>query len=189
MSRTFAYYDDWRNQVVTCECGWRGPLRQEDAEPYAALLQLSCPECDRSLAVVHYPSDEERLARANTLDGPERAELEERRRFLEETQRDALKHARQLPELEGDPLDLLWDFAQEGASAYTLIRLSDTVVWKEPAIFEGAERFEQVAAILKARYGTRLHDLRPSEESHAYLYGDELSAPDRVDRVRRSLRE
>lgn len=189
MSRTFSYFDEWQDVQLTCECGWSGPLRCEDVEPFRTLLEFSCPGCDTALAVVHFPSDEEARAHAADLTGPERAELEKRGRFLEETDLHALKRPDQLPELEGDVLVLHWDFVEQGESPQTVLRRGTTEVWREPAIFEGAERFEAVARILKRRYGARLYDLAPTQESILYLEGDALSASGVIARVREALRE
>ena len=62
-------------------------------------------------------------------------------------------------------------------------------MWRELALWEGIERFEEVAMILRARYGSRLHDLVPTEASHLYLYGDKLSARGAVEHIRKKLRE
>jgi hypothetical protein len=55
------------------------------------------------------------------------------------------------------------------------------VLWRELAYFEGYVRFAEVLALLRARYGTRLMELRrPTRESETYLYGDDLAAVRRV---------
>ena len=53
---------------------------------------------------------------------------------------------------------------------------------------EGVERFAEVLEILRQRYGARLVELRPTERSGLYLYGDRWSAPERVESLNRSLR-
>jgi len=151
-------------------------------------MEFCCPQCDGSLAIVHFPSDEQTRAHAGGLTGQEAEGLERRRRFLERFDRAALRDPAELPELDGDALELLWDFVSEDGASYTIVRLGDRVVWKEPAVYEGAERFEQVATILKQRYAERLRDLAPTRASHLYLYGDQLSAPEKVERIRRGLR-
>lgn len=55
------------------------------------------------------------------------------------------------------------------------------------AVYEGYERFEEVAHILKERYGAALRDLMPTATSASYLYGDSLTASDRIARFRRAL--
>jgi hypothetical protein len=43
-----------------------------------------------------------------------------------------------------------------------------------------------VAAILKEKYGARLLDLRPTERSLLYLWGDKLGAPAKIAEFRRT---
>ena len=42
--------------------------------------------------------------------------------------------------------------------------------------------------VLRKRYGSRLENLVPTPASELYLYGDRLSAPDRVQAARDALR-
>lgn len=75
----------------------------------------------------------------------------------------------------------------ESSNSRTVIRLGDRVLFSEPAVYEGYERFAEVARILKAKYGSHLIDLIPTEQGHLYLYGDRLRAPEFIDRTRREL--
>ncbi len=63
----------------------------------------------------------------------------------------------------------------------------DTIIFREPVIYEGYERFVEVARILRGRYGAALRDLVPTERSETYLYGDRLSAPQTVAEARRKI--
>lgn len=65
--------------------------------------------------------------------------------------------------------------------------MGDHVIFSEPAVYEGYERFDEVARILKSKYGSRLTDLVPTDESHLYLYGDRLGSPELVRSIRREL--
>ena len=49
-------------------------------------------------------------------------------------------------------------------------------------------RFEDVLLILQARYGKRLAELRPTDASLPWLYGDRLSARDTVERLNFEVR-
>lgn len=60
-------------------------------------------------------------------------------------------------------------------------------IWRELAWYEGYERFREVAVLLQRKYGRALRDLVPRDESELYLYGDELDAPSRVEKVRAEL--
>ena len=82
-----------------------------------------------------------------------------------------LSEASQLPEIESPSFILHWDFVHAGFDSETLIKHGDTIIFREVVIFEGYERFIEVAEILRARYGTALHDLVPTDRSLTYLYG------------------
>jgi hypothetical protein len=69
----------------------------------------------------------------------------------------------------------------------TVICYKESVIFSEPAIYEGFDRFAEVARILKSKYGSRLKDLVPTEASGTYLYGDTFRAFSVVDRVRAEL--
>jgi hypothetical protein len=186
-ARRFSYFDAWRHAELPCDCGWRGPLRPEQAEPYESLLEFSCPNCDACLAIVTYPTDVEMLENLDELPAPERAGVLKRQQFMEEAGRLALQRPEQLPDLDGDTLELSWDFVTDDEIRYTVIRHAGTVVWRELAVWEGIDRFEDIAAMLKARYGERLRDLIPTKASEPYLYGDKLAGPDTVEGIRKTL--
>lgn len=61
------------------------------------------------------------------------------------------------------------------------------LLWREPALYEGYKRFDEVAQILKAKYRERLRDLVPTSKSELYLYGDDLFASSFVEEVRTKL--
>jgi hypothetical protein len=65
----------------------------------------------------------------------------------------------------------LWDFTSE-QDHHTVIRLGEQQIWIEPALFGARERFAEVEALLKVRYGDRFAGLRPTERSEIWLYGD-----------------
>lgn len=50
------------------------------------------------------------------------------------------------------------------------------------------ERFFKVLEILLGKSGPRMHDLVPTRASWLYLYGDSMSASDKVDAVRAAAR-
>ena len=61
------------------------------------------------------------------------------------------------------------------------------MIFSEPARWEEYERYEEVAEILKLKYGHRIKDLLPTLESEYYLCGDDGKSYDFVDRVRLRL--
>ncbi|HEY9620691.1 MAG TPA: hypothetical protein V6C78_09995 [Crinalium sp.] len=89
----------------------------------------------------------------------------------------------QLPDLEGEMLHLEWDQIE----ADSIIRHRDSIVWEEKTGWEVYDRFEEIAAILKQKYGKRLTDLVPTTRSFYALYGDSTRAALRVSVVRQAL--
>ena len=70
---------------------------------------------------------------------------------------------------------------------FSVVRHGDNEIWRERTIWEGYERFGAVVTILKAKYGTRLRDVVPTEASVPHLLGDAIEAPGRVQQIRASL--
>ena len=54
-------------------------------------------------------------------------------------------------------------------------------------VYEGDERFEQVARILRQKYGVALLDLVPSPDSTMWLYGDHVICKSNVEKFRHAF--
>ena len=89
----------------------------------------------------------------------------------------------QLPDLGGESLVLTWDQLE----AESIILHEDRVIWREKTGWEVYERFEEIAGILKQKYGKRLKDLVPTTRSLYALYGDSTRAYFHVIFARESL--
>jgi hypothetical protein len=195
-AKHFNYYDDWKNEILTCpKCGWSGTFEQGSTEYHRELADSSCPRCAWSdapmLAIVSYPTLEESEANFDRLSEGEKVALADRKQFLSEFDSRCLKSPDQLPDLAGSQIILSWDFVESETpqnTRTTVIRYGEQVVWSEPAIWEGYERFEEVVSILKRKYGERLVDVVPTTASEMYLYGDCLSAIDSMKNVRNGIR-
>ena len=111
-----------------------------------------------------------------------------RKQFLARWETSRLKAPEQLPELDARELVVIWDCVKETDDRVTVLRHGDTVIWREPALFEGYQRFREIVLILREKYGERLADVIPTETSELYLYGDKLSAPEHVQATLKSLR-
>ena len=192
MAKQFNYFDEWQSVVLECPvCKWQGTFEQGSVEYYNELMDSSCPVCDVDtgpmLAIVSYTTNEEVEANLDKLDTVDRQRFLAMKERLAKADKECLKSSSDLPELEGDSLELAWDLEEVDSDVVTVIRHGDQEVWREPAFWEGYERFGDVLRILKARYGKRLKDVVPTQRSKLYLYGDRLSAPDIVDKARRQL--
>ena len=191
-ARHFNYFDDYKTPELECpKCHWKGTFQQGFVEYYSQLMDSTCPNCKvlegPILAIVSYPT----LAEAR--DNSDRPgirdwvqQIESRTKLFEEQK---LRTPEQLPEITADSFTLVWDFACEahGDNARTLIKHEDVIIFSEPGRWEGYERYEEVAEILKLKYGHRIKDLLPTLESEYYLCGDDGKSYDFVDRVRLRL--
>jgi hypothetical protein len=193
-ARHFNYFDDrWKTEVLECpKCHWQGVFEQASVGYYDELMDTSCPKCPGFhgpiLAIVSYPTLEE--LRANQDKPGIREYVQRIDAGLDNFAREKLREPEQLPEIKDDSFTLVWDNDHSNPDdRRTLIKHGDAVIFSEPARWEEYERFDEVAQILKAKYGTRLKDLVPSPRSEDWLWGDKLSAPGYVDSVREKLRE
>lgn len=176
--------------VLTCPtCGWKGTFYDGWVKYYDALQDSTCPDCEKMLAIVPYPTLEESVQNLDKLTDKKKQEVTARKNWLARYEAASLKSVSQLPELEGDELSLEWDMIEaKPGENITLIWHGDREVWRELTCYEGYERFQTVVAILKEKYGQRLVDVVPTDASTLYLYGDKLSAIGIVDKIRQSLR-
>jgi hypothetical protein len=165
----------------------RAFLSQGSVEYYDELMDCHCPRCGSleapMLAIVSYPTLEK--ARANADKPGIREWVQRIDAGLDKFAREKLREPEQLPEINEDSFTLVWDNDHSNCDdRRTLIKHGDTIIFSEPARWEEYVRFEQVADILKAKYGHRLKDLVPAPRSEDWLWGDKWSAPDYVDSVR-----
>lgn len=182
------HYFDAMAEEHKCSCGWVG---QGNALAMGELFddrsEWHCPACHEKLLVVLHPTIEEYRANWDKLDDRERRSVESHEQFWDQFRREMLRSPDDLPDVSDSSFVLTWDRSADPNSRRTLIKLGDRVIFSEPEVWEGYERFEEVAEILKAKYGSHLTDLIPTERSETYLYGDKMSAPRFVEDVRRKL--
>lgn len=189
MAEIANYFDDWKVGQHSCgKCDWVGQgSALEIGELFDELTEFSCPACGATLLLVQHPTLEEWRANWGKLDDAQRRHVEAAEHFHNQFQLEKLRGTEDLPDISTPTFFLNWDFSDDGVSSRAIIRLGDQIIFSEPAVFEGYERFAEVATILKAKYGSQLTDVIPTESSHLYLYGDKLSAPDLVKDTRYKL--
>jgi hypothetical protein len=192
MIKNFNYYDAWKSVILECpSCGWKGTFDQGSVSHYNDLMESACPQCDGldapTLAIVSYPTTEESRATWEKLSDVDRMYVEviEQKRAAYASRK--LREPSQLPDIHSPAFTLLWDIAPDKSAHVTLIKHGETVIFSEPALYECYDRFIEVAKILRARYGSALHDLIPTPASEYYLYGDRIAAPDIVDEARKQI--
>lgn len=192
--RSVLWWDYDRGSPLSCPgCGWTGTSSTDLKELFTELLEVSCPECERVLQYVVFPTLQE--TREAAAAGNQRAiaglpEIEAEHEQRTRKQAQLLRSPDELPELPDEPLVIVWDIIdQDDEVAQWQVLVHDgTIIWREPAYYESYRRFEQVFAILHERYGSRFRELRPTESASWWLYGDRLGAPAVVEALNRSLR-
>jgi hypothetical protein len=168
------YYDNWQNEEFDCpNCKWHGPgsalvLGDHNFE----CAERLCPVCEECITVVLHPTFEEARANWDKVSEWDRKNIKATEAFQAEFKRRKLRKPAQLPDIAEPSFTLSWDFVDEGSHKKTLIKCGDKIIFAEPALWEGYERFVEVAEILRARYGAALCDLMPTAVSELYLYGD-----------------
>ena len=193
-AKQFGFYDNWKSAPLECpRCGWKGTFEQGAVEYYDDLMDCSCPECSHfdppRLAIVFYPTIEESEQNWEKLTDEEKKQVQCRKAWLAKWDAASLKSIDQLPELTGPKVELIWDCVKDNTGQeFTVIRHGDTEIWREIACYESCERFREVVLVLKQKYGSRLADVVPTAASEFDLYGDKLSAPDEVEKIRKELK-
>jgi len=141
------------------------------------------------LAIVSHPTLDEMEANYETLSESEKVSLAQRKQFFADFERSKLKSPADLPDVSTSPIVLSWGVNEDQQGKHwTVIKHQDQIIWSEPAVWEGVERFVEVVSILKQKYGQRLVDVVPSHASDLFLYGDDLRSFGVVERTRASLR-
>jgi hypothetical protein len=166
------YFSDYKTRDFKCECGWRG-RHGELVEKTFGTVGWYCPTCGRGLLYVVFPSDDE-IKKAAADGNPEaRAmvpEVLDREHKEKEWMRQALTKRSQLPALDGDALEFVWDLVTEGGDNYYVLTVGSQLVWRERARVEDWERFNQVKQLLKKKYG-RFARLMLTDTAEANLRG------------------
>lgn len=176
--------------LVCRACDWHGTGEGLE-ELYSGLFDVKCPECGCILLVVSFATEDETRAAAaagNSRAAESLPHLDERTELQRLRDEHELADPAQLPALDGESLAIDWDLVGDGGHVWTVIRHEDNELWREPAYYEGAERFRAVARILQAKYGAQLVELRPTPDSTMYLYGDSFAASGIVGSVNEALR-
>jgi len=186
---TSGSYYDWLDSQIECEqCGWQGLGKKAlGGEEFEGGLEYNCPnDCDNVIAFVMYPT------LAQVLNDPRAADMDRkaatiRTSRLEKFEQDKLKFPDQLPTIDSPPETLIWDVVEEADGEFVVIRNGSQEIWRELSWFENYRRFDEIAQILRAKYGPALKDLAPTKESFNDLYGDKLDSFKFVEGIRKAL--
>lgn len=185
-----SYYDGWQTAEATCsECDWQGKLGDASHEYFDELMEVNCPKCFARLDLVMFPTVEEAKAAAPKLSAADRTFNALVAEFQTRFESMKLKDASELPDIPDATIVLVWDHVSGDRGELIEIRHGSKVIWAEPPVYEGFERFEEVVGILKEKFGKRLYDVIPTEASYVYLLGDSGSAYASIEHCRKRIRE
>lgn len=180
------YFEEWPEKEYSCgDCDWKGNGGECGRGLFyrKMYLELYCPECNSFLDLIIFPESAGCDTKSENLAEEQKQALLEQEEQMRQYRERCLQSPGQLPELEDGDFVLLWDQVEGD----TQLRKGDTVIWSEPVAYEGFDRFEQIALILKEKYGSRVRDLQPTDRSMLFLYGDFASSLDYVKKVRKEL--
>jgi hypothetical protein len=173
-----AYYSSWRADTWQCSCGWTGLGGDANWEPFDALLQVDCPECDHRLCLVNYPSAaEEEAAAAAGNEEAQRAVDAAKRRAAREVKAKAAKlvRATQLPLLKGiEEIDLVLDCDEIDGDTFFVLERDGERLHAEPAWWESNEPLRRYCRHAVKRYGERLKPFTIGSGASMWLAGDSL---------------
>ena len=183
------YYDNWREEEFDCpRCNWHGRGDAPTLGDYNwECAERLCPVCEELIIVVLHPTIEESRANWDKVSEWDRRNIEAAEAHRAEFERLKLREPAQLPDITGVSFVLHWDFTDDGSRKKTLIKHGDNVIFAEPALYEGYERFIEVSEIVRSRYGAAVLDLIPTQRSEIYLYGDQTSSPAIIAAARQGI--
>lgn len=173
-----AYYSPWQTDTWRCPCGWTGTGKDAAWEMFDALLQVDCPQCDKRLCLVIYPSPaEERAAAKAGNDEAKRAVGAEKRRYRREEKHKATKlvRASQLPILEGvDEIDFLLSCNEASDDPVYILTANGEEIHREQAWFEDIGPLRRYCRYVVKRYGDRVKTFTIGGSAVVWLSGDSL---------------
>ena len=164
----------WDTAILKCDCGWTGSKEEASTEYFDELTEVNCPKCEGRIGLVSHPTFDEverAAARGDHRAQRDLREVREAQAEGDERRRSQLCDPDELADLPGDRLDFVWGIDHERY----VIRCGDTVVWSEIAGWEDYERFDEVKAILKEKYGKRFGSLTLTDGARFNLSGDRWS--------------
>lgn len=180
------FFEEWQEMECGCgKCDWKGAAgtATRGRMHRGLYLDLYCPECTEFVDLIIFPAGEGCAHRDEGLTEEQLEAKQQAENAEQEYQALCLRSPDQLPDFPEGEMPLAWDQEQGD----TQIKCGDTVIWSEPVAYEGFERFERIALILKEKYGARVTDLAPTDRSLLFLYGDYYPSMFHVAKVRKEL--
>lgn len=156
------------------KCNWVGfGNTAKDTEPLTDYgYEMACPSCGDWLGTAVHPTAEEMLASPKVSES-EKCGVRYMLLRAEAFEKVKLKDISQLKDINDDNIILYWTLAdKDRENDVVRIMYNDEIIWEETSFYECCFRFDEVAKILKLKYGSNLKDLIPTKKSEFNLYGD-----------------
>ena len=174
-----AYHSSWETDTWQCRCGWLGTGKDAAWEPFAALVQVDCPQCDHRICLVIYPSTAETKAAAKA--GNEEAQravaaISRREQREKKFEKSKLVRASQLPLLKGvEEIDfVLWCDEKSSDQVY-ILEANGQEIHREQAWFEDNGPLRRHCRYVVKRYGERVRTFTIDGTAVTWLSGDSLN--------------
>lgn len=176
-------YYRFKSETFRCKkCKWEGlGSALKTGELFESLFELDCPQCHAVVDHISYPTAEETLMFGSEAEKKDALQSVERRNAYLAAQ---LKDISLLPDI--DDTDIAFVLTPFD-DVYLAIMYKEQVIWKEKRGYEYYERYIAVGRLLKEKYGDKMIDFVPLNDD-LNLYGDRLSAIDKVNAFRAELR-
>jgi len=185
------YYVFLETEQACRKCAWKG--RGKDfvvGELFDELAEYHCPACRSMIACQCYPTLHDAKEAWQLLSDKDKESWLELERWQTVRERCKLRSPDQLPVIAGASFALTWNLVDdpETKHSWTVIRHGEREVWREPAVYDGADHFAHIVSMLRERYGSALEDVIPTGgKSELFLLGDDLHAPAKVSAVRSEI--
>lgn len=181
------YFDFLESEIGCPGCSWAG--RGHEARVGDLILdqaaEYCCPSCRHLIAVVAFPTNEERRTdpRANDEERLAAEKEHDRQVRFEATK---LTSADQLPDLDPVPTALTLDWAEADGDSFLVVLSGEQEVWRELSTYGNDRRLVEIAGFLREKYGDQLRELRPTSIAEAQVRGSGLGSG--IEAAQRTLR-
>ena len=181
--------DRWEEMSFHCDhCGADATGSQlGSGEIHDTFFEKTCPRCGEMVAMITRPHISELLTNLDRIPGERHAEILAFAESCRQWHAAKLHREEQLPDIAADHLVLVWD--EDHATSEIEVRCGEREIYRGPTSWEYYDYFIEACKVLRRKYGDRLHDVVPTERTFQGLWGDRLSAPCKVDEMRRRPRE
>ena len=187
MSEKAEYYDDWQRRQLLCTCGWSGVPEQSTADYDSEYLtEYDCPQCQRSLLLVSYPTADqvkEAAAGGHAAAIKQLAVVEWRKRYAEAVAASRLQDAAGLAEVSGDSIDVVFELLERTDDVTEIVMSANGhVLHRELVYYESLEPLERLVPLLRQRYGNRLRSI-DTTGANLYFLGDRSKSIEEMDAI------